>query len=135
MKIILDTNVLIAAFVARGYCHELFENCARQHTLITSDFILNEFQEKLAKKFKLGSEEIHQVSELLLSRMKVVIPVKLEQQICRDADDDNVIATAIAGDCDCIITGDKDLLVLKQYQSVSIFSPNDFRTLEEAGKI
>lgn len=132
MKIVLDTNVLIAAFVSRGYCHELFENCARQHTLITSDFILNEFQEKLAKKFKYEAEEISQAFDLLLSRMKVVVPVRLDMQICRDSDDDNVIATAIAGECDCIITGDKDLLVVKQYQSINIFSPNEFRTLEEA---
>jgi uncharacterized protein len=132
VKIVLDTNVLIAAFVSRGYCHELFENCARQHTLITSDFILNEFQEKLAKKFKYEAEEISQAFDLLLARMQVVVPVKIEQQICRDSDDDNVIATAIAGDCDCIITGDKDLLVLKRFQSINIFSPNEFRTLEEA---
>jgi uncharacterized protein len=132
VKIVLDTNVLIAAFVSRGYCHELFENCARQHTLITSDFILNEFQEKLAKKFKYEAEEISQAFDLLLARMQVVVPVKIKQQICRDSDDDNVIATAIAGDCDCIITGDKDLLVLKRFQSINIFSPNEFRTLEEA---
>lgn len=132
MKILLDTNVLIAAFVARGYCHELFENCVRQHTLITSEFILDEFQEKLAQKFKYQAAEINLALDLLRGRMIVVIPAKLEQPICRDADDDNVLAAALAGNCDCIITGDKDLLILKQYQQVTILSPNDFRTIEEA---
>ena len=40
MKIVLDTNVLIAAFIARGVCSDLLEHCARQHTLVTSEFIL-----------------------------------------------------------------------------------------------
>ncbi len=132
MKILLDTNVLIAAFVARGYCHELFENCVRQHTMFTSEFILSEFQEKLAKKFKYQPPEIELAVELLRSKMLVVAPAPLEQPICRDSDDDNVLAAALAGNCDCIITGDKDLLILKQYQQINIFSPNDFRTLEEA---
>lgn len=132
MKIVLDTNVLIAAFVSRGYCHELLESCVRQHILITSDFILNEFREKLAGKFKYDSAHINEACELLLTRMTVVLPSKLETQVCRDPDDDNVIGTALTGKCDCIIIGDKDLLVLKQYQGINIFSPNDFRMLEAA---
>jgi predicted nucleic acid-binding protein len=35
VKVLLDTNILIAAFVARGVCHELLEHCVRQHTVIT----------------------------------------------------------------------------------------------------
>ena len=47
MRIVLDTNVLIAAFVSRGVCHELLEHCERQHQLISSGFILREFEDKL----------------------------------------------------------------------------------------
>ena len=56
MKIILDTNVLIAALIARGTCHELLEHCAVRHDLYTSDFILNELQEKLIEKFDYSPE-------------------------------------------------------------------------------
>ena len=52
MRVLLDTNVLIAAFIAHGFCHELLEHCARQHTLVTSDFVLGEFRDKLTDKFK-----------------------------------------------------------------------------------
>ena len=51
MKIVLDTNVLIAALIARGVCHELLEHCVLRHTLFTSEFILNETHEKLTEKF------------------------------------------------------------------------------------
>jgi putative PIN family toxin of toxin-antitoxin system len=129
--ILLDTNVLIAAFVARGFCNELLEHCIRQHNLVTSEFIINEFRDKLSNKFNYKSEEINQATELLLSRMKVVVYKSLEQSVCRDPEDDNVLAAAIEGKCDCIITGDKDLLILRQYRGVNILSPRDFREYEE----
>jgi len=129
--ILFDTNVLIAAFVARGLCHELLEHCVRQHRLITSDFIIEELRDKLSRKLKYKPEAIKQAIELLLSRMKVVEATSLNQRVCRDPDDDNVLAAAIAGKCDCIITGDKDLLILKQYGGIEILSPSDFREYEE----
>jgi tetratricopeptide (TPR) repeat protein len=47
VKILLDTNVLIAALISRGVCHELLEQCFLRHALFTSEFILSEMQEKL----------------------------------------------------------------------------------------
>ncbi len=39
MKIVLDTNVLIAAFISHGTCNELLEHCALNHEVILSPFI------------------------------------------------------------------------------------------------
>lgn len=50
--------------------------------------------------------------------------------VCRDADDDHVLATARTGECACIVTGDKDLLVLDAYDGVAIVSPRDFWAFE-----
>lgn len=130
MKIVLDTNVLIAALIARGVCHELLEHGVLQHTLITSDFILNEAQEKLVEKFGYSSELAEEAIGVLRSGMRVVSISRLENPVCRDPDDDNILATAVAGNCDCIITGDKDLLVLKAYEGIDILSPRDFLTKE-----
>lgn len=58
--------------------------------------------------------------------MKLVTPVALASQVCRDPDDDNILAAALSGPCDCVVTGDKDLLVLKRYEGVAIYSPRDF---------
>jgi putative PIN family toxin of toxin-antitoxin system len=126
VKIVLDTNVLIAALVARGVCHELFEHCVLQHVVFTSEFILEETQEKLIEKFGYPAELASEAVSVLRSRVKVVTPSKLESQVCRDPDDDNILAAAVSGNCDCIITGDKDLLVLTQYEGVNIFRPRDF---------
>lgn len=130
MKIVLDTNVLIAALIARGGCHDLLEHCILRHTLLTSDFILNETHEKLIEKFGYAADLADEAVSLLRSRMKLVAPAKLERQVCRDPDDDNILAAAVSGKGDCIITGDKDLRVLKAYEGINIFSPRDFITNE-----
>jgi uncharacterized protein len=126
VKVVLDTNVLIAALIARGVCHELLEHCVLRHVLFTSEFILEETQEKLIEKFAYSAELAAEAIGILRTRMRVVTPSKLESQVCRDPDDDNILAAAVSGICDCIITGDKDLLVLKQYEGVDIFTPRDF---------
>lgn len=52
MKFVLDTNVLIAAFITSGVCHEILEHVIRNHELVLSDFIANEFKDKLLNKFQ-----------------------------------------------------------------------------------
>jgi len=130
VRIVLDTNVLIAALIARGTCSELLEHCVLRHELITSDFILNELREKLVEKFKYPDTLANEAITVLRSRMKVITPSPLEIPVCRDADDDNILAAAVDANCDCIVTGDKDLLVLNPYQTVAILSPRTFLDVE-----
>jgi len=132
VRVVLDTNVLISSFIARGVSHKVFEHCLRQHTLVTSQFILDELRKNLVKKFKYQTDVVDEAIELLRSQMEVVVPTPLDTPICRDADDDNVLATAIAGNCDCIVTGDKDLLALQRFQTIDIISPADFYQKEVA---
>jgi len=63
--------------------------------------------------------------------MEIVAPTKLEQQVCRDIDDDWVLATALAGKAQCIVTGDKDLLAIATFENIDIIAPVDFQTYEE----
>jgi len=50
-------------------------------------------------------------------------PPLLAEPICRDPDDDHVLALAIAAHADVIVTGDQDLLVLKTFQGIPILTP------------
>ena len=131
MNLVLDTNVLIAAFIAKGFCHTLVEQCLRVHFSITSEFILDEFREKLTKKFKYSNEDAAAAETLLRSKMQVVCPIPLESKVCRDSDDNMVLATALTGNAVCIITGDKDLLILKKFGEIDILSPSEFEVYEE----
>ncbi len=75
-----------------------------------------------------------QTVTLLRSRFEVVEPVALGSQMCRDPDDDVVLGTAVAGRCDVIVTGDKDLLDLVSYRDIAIVSPRAFWSLESRGR-
>ena len=131
MRIVFDTNVLIAAFISHGACNELFEHCIRCHKIVASKFILTEFSEKLLTKFDFSKYEVNKATQLLLSRLIIVIPKKLEKVVCRDPEDDFILATALQGKCQCIISGDDDLLVLKKYKGIDIISPQGFWDYEE----
>ena len=131
MRIVLDTNVLIAAFISHGTCNELLEHCALNHTVVLSPFIVNELKTKLTMKFGYSAREAAAVARLLRSRFTSITPESLARGICRDPDDDVIIATAITGRCDCIVTGDKDLLVLGDVQGVHIIAPSEFWGFED----
>ena len=130
MRLVLDTNVLIAAFISHGACNELLEHCVLNHEVVLSAFILDELNEKLTGKFKFTAREAEGVVRLMQSRCEVVPAPPLSSPISRDPDDDNIIATAVAGRCDCIITGDKDLLDLQEVNDIRIVLPAHFWQLE-----
>lgn len=134
MKILLDTNVLIAAFISHGACNDLFEHCALHHEVVASEFILDEFRDKLVSKFGFGRAEAAQAVDLLLSRICMVSPKAPQRVVAADPDDDNIIAAALAGGCECIITGDKALLALKEHEQIRIISPSQFWRFEREGE-
>lgn len=130
MKVVLDTNVLIAALIARGVCADLLEHCMLSHTLVTSDFILDEPRGHLLGKFNHTDKDADQAVGLFKSQMQLVTPRPLDAPACRDSDDDQILGTALAGQAECIITGDKDLLILQQYEGIQIVSPGGFLDFE-----
>ncbi len=130
MRLVLDTNVLIAAFISHGACNELLEHCVLNHDVVLSEFILNEVQEKLTGKFKFTAREADAAVHLVKSRTRIVPISPLAETVCRDSDDDAIIATAIAGQCACIITGDRDLLDLETVNGIHVISPSSFWQFE-----
>lgn len=126
MRVVLDTNVIVAGFAARGLCAEVFEVCLENHSIILSDYILAEVQEKLDLKIRLPQNYINEIIAYLRETGEVVHPEALPLPVCRDSDDDAVIGTALAGNADFIITGDGDLLVLGKFKKIEIVTPRFF---------
>jgi putative PIN family toxin of toxin-antitoxin system len=131
MKIVFDTNVLISAFLAHGHCAELLEHCVYHHDLYISEFIINEFSEKMLDTFDMPNKEVKEAARLLRYRFSIVEPIEFDKQVCRDPDDDAVLGTAVRVHADCIITGDKDLLDLKRFREIDIILPRDFWEMEK----
>ena len=126
MRVVLDTNVLIAAFIARGVCHEVFERVVEDHQLILSPFLLEEFERTMAGKLAFEQERVERALALLNRVGQVLSPQELENPVSRDRSDDAVLALAVAANATCLITGDDDLLVLEHFDGIPIISPRDF---------
>jgi len=124
------TKVLIAAFITHGTCSDLLEHCIRQHEIVTSKFILNELEGHLCRKFKFPDSDVRETMDMLYAVAKVIEPIPLKESVCRDQDDDMVLATALTGKSDCIVTGDKDLTDLKTFQDIPILKPAEFTSFE-----
>ena len=131
MRVVFDTSVLIAAFATRGVCSALLARCAdpRMATIILSESILDEFRKKAAKKIGMPDAEVRDALALLRSRAVIVIPVDVPPDSTRDHADLHVLGAVLAGSANILVTGDKDLLVLKQFRGVAILSPRDLVTL------
>lgn len=132
MIIVLDTNILIAAFISpNGICHEVFELCIRNHSLVSSEFILSEVKEKLKLKFNFREKDIDDIIGFLHLKFKIVKIKGNKIKVCRDKDDNNILETAVVANAKIIITGDKDLLVIKKYKNINIISPREFYNIEK----
>ncbi|HEX8693134.1 MAG TPA: putative toxin-antitoxin system toxin component, PIN family [Longimicrobium sp.] len=131
MRLVLDTNVLVAAFATQGQCYRLLRHCVKNHSLVTSAFLLQELESKLLRKIKIAPDDVEAIMSAVRSYSKVVVPEPLAVPVCRDPDDDWVLATAVTGQCRCIVTGDRDLLVLRRHDAIDIVSPAEFWRLED----
>jgi putative PIN family toxin of toxin-antitoxin system len=125
MRIVFDTNVLFAAFVAHGVCAGLYEECLLRGRIVVSPFILEELQEKLLTKAKLSPVEVEEVIDALSADAEIVKMQPLATRVCRDADDDWILAATLAAKADALVTGDKDLLVLERHEGIPILTPRD----------
>lgn len=131
MKALLDTNVLIAAFVTEGICSRLLARGRRkQFDLVACPFILEEFERVLSTKFHLSKVDVREVSGILLESIQSIIePTVTVKGICRDPDDDVILACAATAKVDYLVTGDRDLLELKTFSGMRIIPPREFESL------
>ncbi|NKB24204.1 MAG: putative toxin-antitoxin system toxin component, PIN family [Kiritimatiellae bacterium] len=116
MRVVLDANVVIAAFASRRLCESILELCLDSHNIILSEHLLHEIHKTLLKKVKLPPKRADQIVALLCGNSTLVKPIPLRIDSCRDPNDVKVLGVAMAAQADAIVTGDKDLLVLKKIQ-------------------
>jgi len=130
LKVFLDTNVLVSALVSRGICNELLHRCEKHHDLVTTALVLVELEQILPRKFKVAYPDTVAYLRDILILSDLVYPVPLPKDSCRDKGDLPILGAAVGGKCDCLVTGDKDLLALKRFRGIPILGPNDFWRFE-----
>ncbi len=129
MRLVLDTNVLVSAFLWQGTPGRLIELATEQEVeLFTSRALLDELAATLVKKklakpvlaTGLSAEQMLRNYRRLATR---VTARQLTQPASRDADDDHVLACALAARADLIVSGDDDLLALGSFEGMPIATP------------
>ena len=121
MRVVLDTNVLISAFFWKGNERNILKKCrAKEHQLIISPQILREMRRVLSLKFSLPDEKINEYERDIILFSVMVVP-KGELKIVKDdPTDDIIIETAQLGKADVIVTGNKHLTKLKEFEGIRI---------------
>ncbi len=126
MKIVPDANVIISAFGVQGLCAEVFDYCLSEHEIVTSLFIIEEVIRSLKEDFRIPEKKTREHRQFLMDETKVVTPLNVSPSACRDRNDLMILGTAWANKADIIITGDKDLLELKEFKGISILTVRQF---------
>lgn len=128
VRIILDSNVLLSGLLWQGAPHALL-NLTRNGNveLVSSPALLAEFTDVIQRqKFAGILQQTSRTPERILAELRqlieIVIAPPLPEPVCRDPDDDAVLACAIAAQVDAIVSGDDDLLTLKQFQGIPILT-------------
>jgi len=130
MKIVVDANVFISGFIWDGVPGVVIDraNNGLDQLFITDDLV--DEVERVLRKPKLGQCEesialfITHIEDI--GKKIVISPEYTVKGICRDPKDDMYLECALAAGADYIISGDRDLLDLKEYGGVKIVSARDY---------
>jgi putative PIN family toxin of toxin-antitoxin system len=125
VKVYLDTNVLVSALAARGLCADLMRLVLAEHEVLTGEVNLVELRRVLSTRFRAAAAQVDLVEELLRDQTVIAKLAALLPLAVRDPDDAWVLASAVAGQADLLVTGDADLLVLADQSPVAIVSPRE----------
>ena len=125
-RVVPDTNIIISAIFWSGKPYKVISNGLKgEYQLVTSPEIIDEVLTKLRTKFQFPEDKIEEQAHILMSLFHMIIPTT-NIDIVRDKSDNKIIECAIDGKADFIVTGDPDLLSLKEYKGIRILTADEF---------
>jgi putative PIN family toxin of toxin-antitoxin system len=138
MKVVLDTNVLVSAFLSPyGVPARILKYLEQEaFELLLSEEILEEYKDafrydEVKKAHKLTNEQITRVLDDLRVSAKVMKPTVSVSVVASDPDDNKLFACALAGGADFIISGDTTVQAVKHYREIQVLSPKLFLVVLE----
>lgn len=125
MRVFPDTNVLVSAFATRGLCADLLGIVILEHDLVVGALVLHEMRRVLRQKLKLPPTQVRDIESFLREYETVRRPRRHLSLGLRDPDDEWIVASAVAGKVDVLVTGDADLLAAANGAPVRLLSPRE----------
>ena len=139
MRVLMDTNVLVStAIKPLGKPAQIFQRAATRFELLCSEYILEELAEVLVrphlqKKYKdLLAPERRERFIALVRFLAVMVDAQTRLDMVSDEDDNKILAGAVDGRADFLVSGDPHLLKLRQYGGCKIVSPAQFLAILQA---
>lgn len=131
IRAVLDTNILISGLFWKGPSRKVVDLAiANKIKSITSPEILEEVEAVLYEDFpQVPYDKIEEIVKDILSYSQLIIPQAITVKKLRDLKDAKIIACGLSAKADYIVTGDRDLLVLKKYKGIKISTPKAFLDL------
>ena len=126
MRVFLDTNVLVSAFVTRGICADVLRVVLAEHTLVTGEVVLRELARVLTRRIGLPPGAVNEIDAFLREHEVAPKPATRAAVPKRDPNDQWVVASAIASRVDVLVTGDRDLLDMAAGAPIKIVDPRGF---------
>jgi putative PIN family toxin of toxin-antitoxin system len=124
VNVVLDTNVLAAAFFSSGgTCAEVYRACLAHHALFRSDELTGELKNALTGKMRMPGVRVEANLAEFIAAAGLRKPHRLPSSACRDPRDLHVLGLADAARAGVIVTGDADLLTLGTFRGIRIMRP------------
>jgi len=127
---VFDTNILFSATGWRGnpfQCVELAR--AGEFRAFTCPELMEELAEKLGTRLHFSADQVAESLADYLGFLRVIQIPKTLAAVCRDPDDNMVLECALEGHAQYIVSGDKDLLELKEFRDIRIVRAAEFLNL------
>lgn len=124
-EVVLDTNVLVSAALSDGKPFEILRLAEQGEIIsVTSPAIVTELRDVLKRdRLPFSEDQVDELVTKVLSISRVIEPEVNIEAVADDPDDDKILECAVAGDVDCLVSGDSHLLALENYRDMSIYSP------------
>lgn len=125
--VVFDTNILFSAAGWRGNPYQCVE-CARSGEIqaVTCIELIEELAEKLESRLHFPPDEAAEVLADYLSFLRIVQIPRILDAVPRDPEDNMVLESTIEGHAQYIVSGDNDLLVLKEFRGIQIVRASEF---------
>ena len=127
---VFDTNCLVSASILpNSSIRHAFDKAIRLGSIASSQKVFEEYTEVIFRKkfdkYFISDEERLFIINLVVTKLSVFSPIEVITD-CRDPKDNKFLELAVSANASCIITGDKDLLILHPFRGIPILNVVDF---------